>query len=184
MGAEIPNSQAKPITRAELEQIECTIPVKVALLMAWKTASRLDEIAKLTPESVVHSSPDEVILWFGRHTKTSRSRPFMAQLFQVIKGTHTEFIHNNLAEAFQSWPTTSAMAQALPKPYTMHSIKHGAGQVLLKAWVEGKVDFELTQTVMKHAGAKTVSETTIRYMSQNKADLARAIGTGEATQYL
>jgi integrase len=185
MGAEIPQKQAAPITRDVLENIVCPPPVKVALLMAWKTASRLDEIARLTPESIVESTPSEVIIWFGRHTKTSRSRPLMPQLFQVIRGEWTEFIHNNLPEAFRNWPTTAAMARHLPQPYTMHSIKHGAAQTMLKLAAEGKVDLSLIPTVLKHASAqRIVSETTVRYMAQSKADLARTFRTGEVTQHL
>lgn len=185
MGAEIPNRQAAPITRQELENIVCPTSVRVALMIAWKTASRIDEVAKLKPESIVLSTPSEVIIWFGCHTKTSRQRPFMPQLFQVIRGEQTEFIHNNLQKAFEEWPTTATIARHLPHPYTMHSIKHGAAEALLKLAGEGKVDINLIPMVLKHASAqKILSETTVRYMSQNKADLARTFRTGDVTQHL
>lgn len=185
MGAEIPTKQAEPITREVVQNIVCPLPVKVALILAWKTASRIDEIAKLKPENIIESSPEEIIIWFGVHTKTSRSRPFMPQLFQVIKGKMTDFLHENLPAALQQWPTTATIKKHIPKPYTMHSIKHGAGQEIIKLAAERKIDPSIIPLVLKHASAqKILSETTIRYMSQNKADLARTFRTGEVTALL
>ena len=184
-GGEAPTRQAEPITREVIENIVCPLPVKVALLIAWKTASRVDEIARLKPESIVESSPTEVIIYFGLHTKTSRSRPFLPQLFQVIKGARTDFIHENLQAAFQQWPTAAIIKNHIPKPYTMHSIKHGAGQVITKLAAEKRIDRSLIALVMKHSSATTdMPETTIRYLSQNKADLARALRSGEVTELL
>lgn len=184
MGAEIPNKQATPMTREVLESIVCPLEVKVALLLAWKTASRIDEIARIDSTSIVCSNPSEVIIWFGSRTKTSRSKPFMPQLLQVVTGDWTQFLHENLPAALLNWPSAGKIAKYIPKPYTMHSIKHGAANVLIAAAAQRRLDPQLIPLVLKHKTPQPLAEVTLRYTAGNKADAARALRSAEATQLL
>lgn len=184
IGAEIPLHQATPMSAENIATIECALPTKVALMLAWKTASRVDEIARLTPESIISSAPDEIIIWFGQNTKTSRLQPFQPHLLQVVSGRWTDFLHEHLPAALQSWPTSSAIGRAIPRPMTMHSIKHGAAQVLIKAAAEGRLETSLIPLVLKHSTAQALPQVTLRYLAGDKIAVARALRTAEATRML
>ena len=58
--------------------IECPLSVKVALLLARKTASRVDEIARLKKESF-SLTPEEVIVDFADRTKKSQGKPLLLE---------------------------------------------------------------------------------------------------------
>lgn len=183
-GAEKPMQQAAPITKQLLLSIDCPLEVRVALLLAWKTASRLDEIARLRPESFVESSPDEIILDFADRTKMSRGRPYLPQNLQVIRGDLTSYLHENLPAARANWPKQSTLQRYIPRPFTQHSIKHGAANVLIEAAANGKLDPELIPLALKHKSPQPFAEVTLRYLSGNKAAAARALRSGEASAQL
>lgn len=184
MGAETPMHQAPPLSRTEIENISCPLEVRVALLLAWKTASRIDEIARLDQSSIIYSSPSEVIISFGSHTKTSRLRPFLPQLLQVITGDWTEFLHENLPKALLNWPSARRIAKFIPKPYSMHSIKHGAAKVLMAAAAQRRLDPQLIPLLLKHKSPQPLAEMTLRYAASSRADAARALRSAEGTKLL
>ena len=65
---------AVPITRQQVDkamEIAPTQMIRLAIWLAWKTASRLDEIEKLTPLSFMVISEEEIIIsWTARRTVT------------------------------------------------------------------------------------------------------------------
>ena len=89
MGAEKPIKQADPITKQQLLEIECPPHVKTALLLAWKTASRMDEIARLEKDSIVESTPEMIVVNFSDRTKKSRGKPFLPENMCVVTGDLT-----------------------------------------------------------------------------------------------
>ncbi len=184
MGAEKPDSQAPPISKQEILAINCPPEVKVALCLAWKTGSRIDEIAQIIKESIVASSPTEVIVNFSDRTKTSHDKPFLPENLCVVSGDLTSYLHENLPAALENWPSHATMLRHLPSPYTGHSIKHGATVVLMEAAANGLVRPDLVSLVLKHRATRAFTPTTVRYAG-NRLDLvARAPRTQDATAFL
>ena len=184
MGAEKPISQAAPLPKQLLLSLDCPVEVRVALLIAWKTASRLDEIARLLPESFLLIEPQEIILDFSGRTKKSRGKFHLPQNLQVITGDLTSYISENLPTALANWPTQYQLMKHLPDGYTMHSIKHGASNVLIEAAANKALDPRLVPLVLKHRTPQPFEEVTLRYLSNNLVAAARALRTGEATAHL
>lgn len=184
MGAEKPIKQADPISKQQLLEIDCPASVKTALLLAWKTASRVDEIARLQPSGIVKSSPTEIIVNFSDRTKKSRGKLFLPENLCIVAGDLTEFLHNNLPQAMEEWPTHATLSKHMPKNFTDHSIKHGAAIVLMEAAAENKFDKELVSLVLKHQSKRVLTQTTITYCMGRLDLAARVLGTQNATVFL
>ena len=184
MGAEKPINQAKPISKELLLAIECPLPVKVALLLARKTASRVDEIARLKKESFLKLSPEEVIVDFADRTKKSRGKPFLPENLCVVTGDLTSFLCENIPAALEDWPKQSQIQKHLPKPYTMHSIKHGCAIVLIEAAANGLLEPGLVPLVLKHQSKQPLGPVTLRYAAGRLDLAAKVLRTQDATRHL
>ena len=147
----------------QLLEIECPPHVKTALLLAWKTASRMDEIARLEKDSIVESTPEMIVVNFSDRTKKSRGKPFLPENMCVVTGDLTRMLHESLPAAMGNWPTRAELSRYLPHPFTDHSIKHGAAIVLMEAAAENKFDKELVSLVLKHQDKRAITQTTITY---------------------
>lgn len=194
-GALFPSTQAVPLTRADVENISATQPqvTGIALKLAWKTASRWNDISRLTSASVLLNTPTEVILYFGSATKTSRQNPFRPDLFVVIQGRWTEeislYLRQRLPTVGKGLPlfpiSTEAMTDVLrPFGFRAHSIKRGAIEHLFQVLPTGDQRMSLIPLLAKHGPAfGPLRELTIRYVSDQVA-MARHLGTGLLTSML
>jgi hypothetical protein len=158
--------------------------VKTALLLAWKTASRVDEIARFQRQGLLKSSPTEIIVNFSDRTKKSRGRLFLPENLCIVAGDLTEFLHHNLPQALEEWPTHETLSRHMPKNFTDHSIKHGAAIVLMEAAAENRFDKELVSLVLKHQSKRVLTQTTITYCMGRLDLAARVLGTQNATVFL
>lgn len=191
-GALIPMHQAVPLTREDLlTVIENVSPmVRMSLLLAWKTASRWDEIARLTAKSILSQNPTEIILYFGQETKTSRTTLFRPDLFAVITGQDTQELHQFLLERRDLIPkdkplipirTEEITELLLPYGFSAHSLKRGAILALYKSIPVGDPRIPLIPLLAKHAPHFHALPTiTCRYVDEHTV-VARHLGTGLLT---
>lgn len=194
-GGEIPLHQAEPMRHGDLLHILPSLPPLMAqgLMLAWKTASRWDEIARLQRTSVLQITEDEIVLYFGAETKTSRTSPFRPELFCVVRGPWTKELGQFLRQRMQTVQPglplipvqTAAVTLALaPYGYSAHSIKRGALSHVMAALPEGSPHFHILSLLAKHArSAPAVTSVTLRYVEQQVLT-ARQLGTGLLTSLL
>ena len=194
-GAAIPTSQATPIPRrtllqwAEHQQNDLCL----CAMLAWKTASRWDEVQKLGSEQFVKVTPTEVIVDWHTLPKGRRGDPFTPSKLVVVTGALTEkiaslygrlkpfrYLTETTTEALtEKWHHTPGMTS-----FSGHSIKRGAVTHLLSLLAEKKpVNPSLISVLAKHKVEVALSPTTIRYAGDPVA-LAKAIGTQDVTKWL
>eukprot|EP01063_Lacrimia_lanifica_P041594 TRINITY_DN9746_c0_g1_i2.p3 TRINITY_DN9746_c0_g1~~TRINITY_DN9746_c0_g1_i2.p3 ORF type:complete len:162 (-),score=31.81 TRINITY_DN9746_c0_g1_i2:257-742(-) len=129
------------------------------VLIAWKTASRWDEVPNLDPNQIIHCTDQQEVVdrWTG--TKSSRGRPFRPSRFAVIEGFGMNMIcamvvsiRRRFAAQDRRWEklsmaTTMDLGGAFAaveymEEYSGQSMKHGAAawltEVDAKAEAEGK----------------------------------------------
>jgi len=192
-GALVPHHQAPPISKHQLLEIPELRPHRLALLIAWKSASRWDEVAKLTRANITtlpatENLPMEVHVDWFRGTKMSRTDPFRASRYTVISGDNTEEIAMMLQLLPEQSPittlTTSALDKLLlPHHFSAHSIKAGAIDTVTKALPPGLESEKLIARLAKHKHFADPESTTLRYV-RDPAALARLLGTAAATRLL
>ncbi|KAJ9434911.1 hypothetical protein DIPPA_25349 [Diplonema papillatum] len=196
-GAAIPDSQATPlekqklVSHARLQQPS----VHLALLVAWKTASRWAEVADLSSAQFLLVTQKEVIVDWFQTPKGRTHDPFKASRFAVIQGPLTTEIAMLFRKCAPFAPLTRLTTSALDslwgqsvqmQGYTAHSIKRGAVKHLLPLLTSGKLSPHLVDRLTKHeeeGGPGTLSRTTLRYAGGD-VDLARALETGKVTRHL
>ena len=195
VGAAVPIHQADPIPRETLLAWAYLQPptLKLACLLAWKTASRWGDVIALTSSQVLECSGSEVILDWGRSTKGRRQDPFTAAKFVVIRGPHTDVIASLLGALRPFTRITDVStagldalwgASAVMCGYTAHSIKRGAISHLLGLMSSGvEIPPALLARLGKHETQSDWSRLTIRY-GGNRVALARALRTGDVTVHL
>ncbi|KAK7199535.1 hypothetical protein NESM_000931000 [Novymonas esmeraldas] len=197
LGGARPTNQATPIPRAELLAIAAAQPTRlqVALLLAWKTASRWDDIARMTKRSLLSLREDEIIVDFGSETKTSRARPFRPEMLVVVKGDLTATIAAYLQRMLGSrhwskdarlfpYPTSAIRELLRPAGYKAHSIKRGALTYVAQRMVGTDIPLHLVGVLARHAASTVnIAPVTLRYLQDVRA-AARLIGTGSLTQLL
>jgi len=191
----MPTQQAPPMTRTDIVKIcrATTNPVRLMLMLAWKTASRWSDIARLQKKSFLQITPEEIIIFFGRETKTSRQDPFRPDLYAVIRGDGTRTMAGQLqalcagkraSDVLFHTPTDEAREILMPFGYTAHSIKRGAILHLLKTFPEGDPRISLIALLGKQAPHYPVlGSITVRYAGE-QIEMARHLGTGLLTSML
>lgn len=192
-GAAMPQRQATPISRDHLLEVAASFPPadQAAILLAWKTASRWGDITAITTNNIISRTADEVIIFWGKDTKTMHQHQYVPSSFAVVTGALTEDISRHLPTTRNTPLTTitgdalrQRMARLFPtEHYTCHSIKRGALAVL----TEKGVPLDQVARLAKHkTPLDEVSATTIRYVSTGSTALAtaRALGTQNATVHL
>lgn len=195
-GANIPTRQADPISVEQLTAFIAAQPPDVAagLRLAWKTASRWDEITKLQRRDFLLVTPAKVVLDFSTKTKGTRTDPHRASRFAVITGEWTAEIAAYLSrlrrlDSITSCPTRKLIAKlhaAFPdRPHiTAHSLKRGALNRLLPLVADGTMEFAEVSRLAKHRDRlHDPLATTIRYFKPSVA-LADALRTGRTTRRL
>lgn len=194
-GANRPSRQAPPMEPQQLAAALARWPTaeQPALLLAWKTAARWDDVAKLRLSSVVLSTPKEVVLHFGV-MKNTRASPFRPQDLVVITGRFTAAIHRHLlalrragggpATPLTQLTTRNVEALLRPLALTAHSIKRGALTQLLRAAAEDKLAPTMIAVMARHANSAPIAPVTGAYLSSAPLELARAMRTQDATALL
>ncbi|KAJ9435999.1 hypothetical protein DIPPA_33287 [Diplonema papillatum] len=189
-GAAIPENQATPIERRKLVSWarQQQSSVRLAVLVAWKTASRWAEAANLSSVQFLLVTQKEVIVDWFQTPKGRTQDPFKASRFAVIQGPLTAEIAVLYAKCAPFAPLSALTTSALDalwgqstqmQGYTAHSIKRGAVKHLLPSP-------HLIDRLTKHeeeGGPGTLSRTTLRYAGGD-VDLARALETGKVTKHL
>lgn len=190
-GALLPKHQAPAILRAQLEHAVLRSH-RLPLLLAWKSASRWDEISKLiVPTSFIVMSPTEIIVDWLQETKASRTDPHRASRFTVLLGSDVEELYHLLSQHPPGPITslsTSALTRLLRRAFpgenlSAHSLKAGAMDVLAAAVVAGHISISEMSRIAKHKTPSDPSATTLRYV-RDLPTLARALATGRASALL
>lgn len=191
LGASTPTTQAHPATKQDVEQLVLTHPaIELALRLAWKTASRWDDVCGLTLENVFMITPTAIgIDWLGQ-PKSHKKDPHRPDRYVLITGEWTARIAELLLQLPRSEKVTNINTAALDRllsgtRLTGHSFKHGAALLLIKAVLTKTITPHAMSCLMKHKHTKDapLAPTTYRYV-QDKLALAELNGSHEATAVL
>ena len=193
-GALVPLRQAVPMPKPflfKLLQSEDAIRTPLLWLLwalAWKGASRLAEILRLTKAAFTHVDDNNTIIAWGHDTKGTRINPWAEYMLTWIAGDLAKEIIRRVRAAPEGrlfpWKSTNEIQKFLPRPYTCHSFKHGAASVLVNAVADGQLTEVVMMRLLKHKGVTTVAETTLRYVAGDKVATARMLKTADATRLL
>lgn len=198
--ATIPTHQAIPATDHHVDRMmmravmESHPNLELAIFIMWKTASRADEVLRLTKEQIISASPEMIVVEWLSKTKTTRLDPWRTSAWTVIMHeapmTHYVDIINNLQpeEPILDWTTPQFAAwmnrDEATKHLTAQSIKRGALTILSHMVLGGLLDISLIPRLAKHKVEFDVfPTTTLRYLS-DRVTLARLLRTQEATKLL
>lgn len=194
-GAAIPLKQATPVPRdtllhwARLQEPN----LQLAVLVAWKTASRWGEVGGLASRQFVLVTSQEVIIDWATSPKGRRGDPYSPSRYVVIVGPCTHTIATLFHELSPFATLTHVSTDALNRmwkgtvemsPFSPHSIKRGAVTYLMRLGAAGvSVPPELIARLAKHAAPAPLPSTTLRYGADPVA-LARLLRTAEITRLL
>lgn len=192
-GALTPIKQAEAISLAELHLLLRILPKEhhLAVMIAWATASRWDDLVLLVRSMFIQLKPHQVIInWFDT-TKSSASNPYLETMLVVVEGSFCQTIceevsrFKNPQQPVTTLSTTQfdKLMTKLGQKWSGHSFKKGAANAIVKACAAGLCPISLLPTVLKHQQKDDLASVSIRYIS-NKVDLALALGTGQATRFL
>ena len=205
-GALIPQEQAAPFLLDHVRMLATATASErfasrllSALFVAWKTASRWDEVSRLTRDQIVLIRPQEIIIAWGTKTKTTRADPFRAdsQVILAHDDDIPEAIRTTLDELppdtdlcprstewFSAWirRVLSANKVRNPERYSAHSVKRGALTFLSYA-VPDHLSPSLFSILAKHRiddPSVAPATTTLRYIG-DPVQRARVVRTDLAT---
>jgi hypothetical protein len=196
MGAAAPQHQAPPLSRNEvMTMLAAMLPSlqRVALWLAWKTASRWADIVPLRRRSFVVLRPDLLVVEWAT-TKTSNAGDFAAWRYTAVADpmpmTWVVTLLNTMGPDLPLTSLTTEQVSTLlrrhcpTRHYTAHSLKRGALDHLVKEVIAGHLDLRYVPLLAKHRDPGTqFPATTLRYISEKEA-LALAMGTQHATLLL
>lgn len=193
--ATIPTHQAVPAT---MEAVDRAIQLasdntrlQLAIWIAFKTASRADEVFRLTRKAFLVNEPNEIVIeWMG-NTKTSRLDPWRTSSWVVIHHhapmTHFNKIISGLDEdsPLLDMPTTHLTSwlsrDNSTRSLSAQSFKRGALTYLAQMAIGGLLDLSLIPRLAKHKVEFDVfPATTLRYLG-DRVILAKLLRTQEAT---
>jgi len=201
-GGLVPTSQAVPATPTQvLHLLRRAADIRgtrlaAAIFILWKTASRWDDVSRITKASFTFVAPTEIIIsWAGR-TKTTTSDPHRASTWTVIRHpqnmTWLVNIINTLHrdEHLITWTTGQFVRWLKASPttatLTAHSFKRGALSFLL-ALFNNKVissrHINLLPLLAKHKTIMDYPSITIRYLAESH-ETARMLGTQRLTYHI
>lgn len=174
----------------------------LSIYMVIKTCSRWGDIATLTKDNFVihhtHLEPNEILIQWGTGTKTSRTNPFRATGFVVLReDNHRDQIVQLKAEIRKLKKdelfcpkSTQKMTKWLQKDkvtakLTCHSFKRTSLNKLMEFAMAGQLAPTIVPLMAKHQdkNLQHFPESTIRYIA-NKVALAKMFKTQEATRLL
>ncbi len=197
-GAMIPEHQAVAATQPQVERLlkraeDVDARLMAGLFLMWKTASRFDDVARVTRASLLVLEDDEIIVSWGDRTKSTRSDPFRASAWTVVRHQQSmepvvralrqlqddeALIDSSTADLVRWLKRDDATAQL-----TAHSFKRGALNTLMMKAATGVVDVLRIPVLAKHQhAASQFPAVTLRYVDPVAA--ARAMRTQELTIHL
>lgn len=192
----VPMHQARPALHTNIDRMlmraaaEST-RLQTAIFIAWKTASRWDEISRLTKESFILVTEKEIIVEWMNNTKTTRLDPWRSSTWTVIAhpAPMTQYVEviNSLQpeETLTPFSTTQFVDWMQKDLSTRHlsaqSIKRGALTLLVQFVLAGQLDIALVPRMAKHKMViDALPATTFRYLD-DKVSLARLMKTQDAS---
>ena len=204
-GGLVPMHQAVPVTLEELNlllwrALQEGPRLMAAVFLLWKTASRVDEITRLTRRSFVSSTATEIIIAWGTEHKSGKLDPFRASNWCVVEHQQSmqsvvnvvhqleedELLLNWTASDFQSWlnrqttPDGSSLSHL-----TLHSFKRAALLHLVMMAQSGfNVELDKLPLLAKHKTLFDYSSVTLRYLSSQQRAIALMLGTQHLTRLL
>lgn len=194
--ASVPIHQARPASSCNIDRMLMRSSseserLQTAIFVMWKTASRWDEISRLTKESFILVTEDEIIVEWMNNTKTTRLDPWRSSTWTVIQhlAPMTHFVNtiNSLqaeerlidlsTSQFVDWMQKDPQTRNL----TAQSIKRGALTLLVQFVLANQLDIALIPRMAKHKmSIDVLPSTTFRYLD-DKISLARMMKTQEAS---
>lgn len=194
--ASVPIHQAKPASNINIDRMLMRSSaeserLQTAIFVMWKTASRWDEISRLTKESFILVTDQEIIIEWMNNTKTTRLDPWRSSTWTVIHHlapmTHYANTINSLqpeerlidlsTSQFVDWMQKDPQTRYL----TAQSIKRGALSLLVQFVIANQLDIALIPRIAKHKmSVDILPSTTFRYLD-DKVSLARMMKTQEAS---
>lgn len=203
-GALIPLHQAEPATPEVVNSLLVaalrTSPrLMAALFIIFKTASRTDDVLRLTRRSFVQCSAHRIIIAWLDHTKATRADPFRASSWTVVEHDQSmesiANIINSLNEnerlletstsEFTSWLQRQQHRGQPLDWLSGHSFKRGALTWLVQAAAAGlPIDISKLPLLAKHKTEQDFCANTLRYLSNNQAQVALMLGTQHLTRHI
>jgi integrase len=197
--AAVPMHQARPATTDQIDRMldraaADTPRLRTAIFVAWKTASRWDEVSRLTKESFILVTEREIVVEWMCNTKTTRLDPFRSSTWTVIAHDapmteHVDTIQGLApSETLTSFSTSQFVdwmqRDAETKYLTAQSIKRGALTHLVTHALNNTLDITLIPRLAKHKmTVDALPATTFRYLA-DRVSLARLMKTQDATIHL
>ncbi|KAF8303052.1 putative trans-sialidase [Trypanosoma cruzi] len=164
--------QARPSTKEEMNQVirsRTDWKERVFLRLAWITASRLFEIAALTPNNFTLEADGTLILDWSVAPRTARADTHRALRFVRIRGQDA-FDTIKLCRTLQGNEkltnlTNAKVERALtPWDATAHSIKRGALRHAAQIVETHNLDPHVISQLAKHVDPFDLPQNTVRYL--------------------
>ncbi|RNC32539.1 SH3 domain protein [Trypanosoma cruzi] len=164
--------QARPLTEEEMNQVirsRTDWGERVVFRLAWITASRLFEIASLTPNNFALEPDGNLILDWSVAPKTARADPHRASRFVKIRGQDafdTIKLFRTLQENEKLTNLTTAHVERALAPWnaTAHSIKRGALRHAAEIVETYNLDPHVISQLVKHVNPFDLPQNTVRYV--------------------
>jgi len=197
----IPTHQAVPALDHHIDrmlqraQLDSNPNLELAIFIMYKTASRADEVLRLTKDQFILATPQMIVVEWLSKTKTTRLDPWRTSAWTVI--VHPEAPMTRYVEVIKKlepetplldWSTTKFCSWMQSDPATENlsaqSIKRGALTILSHMVLGGQLDISLIPRLAKHKVEFDVfPATTLRYLD-DRVTLAKMMRTQEATALL
>ena len=184
-----PQRQMEPITPLLLRKLcqRLTFTQATACLLCWKAASRWTEVAELRREQFLSVKPTEIVIYWGRGTKTTRLNPYRPYMHAVITGPGTAELADYVSRLRQGDKVCRTtvremdfeIRRILGSGFGTHSLKRGAITFLFREVVEGRLLLSEIQHLSKHLNLESL----LRY-NANQVITARALGTQRVSNLL
>ncbi|RNC31777.1 trans-sialidase [Trypanosoma cruzi] len=164
--------QARPLTEEEMNQVirsRTDWRESVVLRLAWITASRLFEIASLTPNNFTLEPDGTLILDWSVAPKTAKADPHRASRSVRIRGQDafdTIKLCRTLQENEKLTNITAAHVGRALAPWgaTAHSIKRGALRHAAEIVETYNLDPHVISQLVKHVNPFEIPQNTVRYL--------------------
>lgn len=187
-GALIPTRQAEAFKEAHLDHpvLQQHPHLRMWIWLAWKTASRWDDLECLTRDRVFlpEDNPNEIVIDWFTETKTSAMRPFKASRYVVITGRRTaelrQWMEGGWTGRCPPWSVAARFLKMIDPAYTPHSLKVGA---LTHLHLQGRGESWVPLCRLAKHQIEDIPETSLRYLRFSVA-LARTLETQLATALL
>ncbi|RNC36828.1 putative trans-sialidase [Trypanosoma cruzi] len=164
--------QARPLTKEEMNQVirgRTDWKERVVFRLAWITASRLFEIASLTPNSFTLEPDGTLTLYRSVAPKTAKVDPHRASRFVRIRGHDAldiiklcRTLHEN--EKLTNLTTAHVGRALAPWNATAHSIKRGALRRAAQIVETHNLDPHVISQLVKHVDSFDLPQNTVRYL--------------------